>query len=102
MRKSFMAALAALAALVTLCAAAASAAVDVNQANRAELEAVKGVGPSLAGAILDARSLGRFRDWADFVARVKGISPGNAARFSAAGLTVDGAAHEGAAAPAPK
>ena len=92
---------AAMAALVALCAAA-GAAVDVNQANRAELEAVKGVGPSLAGEILAARRLGRFRDWADFVARVKGISPGNAARFSAAGLTVGGAAHEGAAASAPK
>lgn len=93
---------AAMAALVTLCAAAAGAAVDANQANRAELEAVKGVGPSLAGEILDARRLGRFRDWADFVARVKGISPRNAARFSAAGLTVGGAAYEGAAASAAK
>ena len=91
-----------LAALAALFAAAACAAVDVNQANRAELEAVKGVGPSLASEILDARRLGRFRDWADFVARVKGVSQRNAARFSAAGLTVGGAAYEGAAASAPK
>ena len=93
---------AALAALVALCAAAAGAAVDVNQANRAELEAVRGVGPSLASEILDARGRGRFRDWADFVARVKGVSPRNAARFSNAGLTVGGVAYEGAAASAPK
>ena len=90
-----------MAALAALCAAAACAAVDVNQANRAELEAVKGVGPSLAGAILDARRQGRFRDWADFVARVRGVSARNAARFAAAGLTVGGAAYEGAAASAP-
>ena len=34
-----------------------------------------------------------FRDWADLMARVKGIGAGNAARFSAQGLTVNGQAY---------
>ena len=66
----------------------AFAAVDVNRASQAELESVKGIGPGLSGKILDARKTGAFKDWGDFVGRVAGIGPGNAARFSQAGLTV--------------
>ena len=73
------------------------AAVDVNKANQAELEAVKGIGPSMATRILDARKTSPFTDWADFAARVKGVGAGNAARYSADGLTVAGASY--AAAP---
>jgi competence protein ComEA len=72
-------------------AAAAFAAADVNTATRAELEAVRGVGPGIAEAILDERRKGAFKDWADFVTRVKGVNDRNAARLSAAGLTVGGA-----------
>ncbi len=68
----------------------ALAATDANQANRAELESVKGIGPSLAGKILQAREAGTFKDWGDLVDRVAGVGPGNAARFSQAGLTVEG------------
>lgn len=68
----------------------AFAAVDVNQASQAELETVKGIGPGLSSKILDARKASSFKDWPDFVERVSGIGPGNANRFSQAGLTVAG------------
>lgn len=71
-------------------AALAWAAVDVNKANRAELEAVSGIGPSLAQRMLDERRKRSFTDWADLVARVNGIGAVNAAKLSAAGLTVGG------------
>ena len=90
------------AAIAALFAAVAFAAVDVNQASLAELEAVKGVGPAIAGKILDERKKGAFKDWADFVERVQGVGAGNAAKFSAAGLTVGGASLKGAAAAAKK
>jgi competence protein ComEA len=78
-------------------------AVDVNQASRADLETVKGIGPGLSAKIMDARKSGNFKDWSDLVERVGGIGPGNAARFSQAGLTVGGTTFDGkpaAAAPA--
>ena len=71
----------------------ALAATDVNQASRAELESVKGIGPGLAGKILQAREASTFKDWGDLVDRVVGVGPGNAARFSQAGLTVAGSAY---------
>ena len=87
-----------LAAIVLATAAfAAQAAVEVNQASQAELETVKGIGPGLSAKILDARRSGAFRDWSDMVDRVGGIGPGNAARFSQAGLTVAGAPYAVAA-----
>jgi competence protein ComEA len=85
-------------ALLTLASAMAFAAVDVNKATQAELEAVKGIGPSMATRILDARKASAFKDWSDFTDRVKGVGPGNAAKFSAEGMTVAGAPY--AAAPA--
>lgn len=80
----------------------AFAAVDANQATRADLESVKGIGPGLSGKIVDARKAGPFKDWTDMVERVGGIGPGNAAKLSQAGLTVGGnafEAHAPAAAP---
>jgi competence protein ComEA len=72
---------------------AAQAAVDANKASQAELETVKGIGPGLSNKILDARKAGAFKDWSDLVDRVGGIGPGNAARFSQAGLTVNSASY---------
>ena len=80
---------------------AAQAAVDANKANQAELETVKGIGPGLSGKILDARKTGVFKDWNDLVERVGGVGPGNAAKFSQAGLTVNNAAYSNQAAAAP-
>ena len=85
-----------LAAMLALFAAVAFAAVDVNKATQAELEAVKGIGPAIAGKILDERKKASFKDWNDMVERVKGVGERNAAKFSAEGLTVNGAAFAGA------
>ena len=91
-----------LAALFALIAATAFAAVDVNKASQADLEAIKGIGPSISGKILDERKKGNFKDWPDLVERVKGVGEGNAAKFSTEGLTVNGQGFKGAAAPAAK
>ena len=91
--------------IVTLLASLALnafAAVDVNQASQAELESVKGIGPGLSGKILDARKTSSFKDWSDFVDRVSGVGPGNASRFSQAGLTVGGKTYVVSADMAPK
>ena len=74
-------------------ALAAQAAVEANKASQAELETVKGIGPALSSKILDARKAGSFKDWNDLVDRVGGVGPGNAARYSQAGLTVNNVAY---------
>ncbi len=78
-------------------AAATSATVDINQASVADLDAIKGIGPAVSSRILDERQKGRFKDWGDFIARVKGIGAGNAARFASEGLVIDGLGYQGAA-----
>ncbi len=87
-----------LAALFALIAATAFAAVDANKATQAELEGIKGIGPGISSKIIDERKKGNFKDWTDMVDRVKGVGDGNAAKFSAEGLTVNGQAFKGAAA----
>ena len=83
-----------LAILAMLYAAAAMAAVDVNKANAAELDAVKGIGPGTSKMILDERKKGEFKDWADFIKRVKGVGEVRAAKLSGDGLTVNGEAYK--------
>ncbi|NDP37230.1 MAG: helix-hairpin-helix domain-containing protein [Rhodoferax sp.] len=81
----------------------AFAAVDVNQATEAELDGIKGIGPVTSKLIMSERKKGEFKNWNDFVARVKGVGDKSAAQFSAEGLTVSDAKYEGpAAAPAKK
>jgi len=80
-----------------LWAAAAFAAVDVNKATQAELDGVKGIGPAMSQRILDARKEGEFKSWDDFMARVKGVKDKTAERFSAEGLTIQGASFKPAA-----
>lgn len=74
----------------------AFAQVDVNKADQAALDTVKGIGPAKSKAILDERAKGEFKDWADFQKRVKGIGGKNAAKLSEAGLQVNGKPLEGA------
>lgn len=81
-----------------LYAAASFAAVDVNKASAAELDSIKGIGPGISSKIIDERKKGSFKDWQDFVDRVKGVGETNAAKFSAEGLTVNGSSFKGAAA----
>ena len=90
-----------LAVVAMLYAAVAFAAVDVNKATAAELDGIKGIGPSISAKILDERKKGNFKDWNDFIERVKGVGEGNAAKFSAEGMTVGGAGYKGAAPAAP-
>ena len=86
-----------LAILAMLYAAAAFAAVDVNKATAAELDGIKGIGPATSKAIVDERKKGDFKNWEDLITRVKGIGEGNAAKFSAEGLTVKGETYKKAA-----
>ncbi|HEY0823114.1 MAG TPA: helix-hairpin-helix domain-containing protein [Ramlibacter sp.] len=79
-----------LAILAMLYAAAAFAAVDVNKATAADLDGIKGIGPVMSKRIMDERKKGEFKSWEDLISRVKGISDGNATKFSAEGLTVKG------------
>jgi competence protein ComEA len=85
-----------LAALALLVASVSAFAVDVNKATAAELDAIKGIGPGIAGKILDERKKGSFKSWDDLIERVNGVGEGNAAKFSAEGLTVGGANYKGA------
>jgi competence protein ComEA len=77
--------------LLMMYAAVCFAAVDVNKANAAELDSVKGVGPAMSTRILDERKKSNFKDWPDFIARVKGVGEATAAKLSKEGLTVNGA-----------
>lgn len=75
--------------------------VDVNKADQAALDGVKGVGPATSKTILEERKKGgNFKDWADFESRVKGIGEKRAAALSDAGLTVNGAKKAAAASSA--
>lgn len=94
MIKNLMLAIAALVASAGL----AFAQVDVNKADAAALDGVKGVGPSMSKAILDERAKGEFKDWADLQGRIKGLGDKKAAKLSEAGLVVNGKGKEGAAA----
>jgi competence protein ComEA len=86
-----------LALVLMLFTALAMAAVDVNKATDAQLDSVKGIGPGTSKMILAERKKGHFKDWQDFIDRVKGIGEARAAKLSEAGLTVNGAAYKEAA-----
>jgi competence protein ComEA len=74
----------------------AFAQVDVNKADAAALDSVKGVGPAMSKKIIDERTKnGDFKDWADFQKRVKGVGDKNAKKLSTAGLQVNGQSKEG-------
>ena len=71
----------------------AFAAVEVNNADKAALDSIKSIGEKTADGIIAERTKnGKFKDWNAFIHRVKGVGPGNAAKMSGAGLTVNGAA----------
>ena len=83
-----------LAVLVMLYAAAAMAAVDVNKGSEAELDSVKGIGPSTSKLIVSERKKGNYKSWEDFTQRVKGMGSARATKLSAEGLTVNGAPYK--------
>lgn len=79
----------------------ACASVEVNQADQAALDGIKGIGPTTSKAILDERKKGgNFKDWNDLQTRVKGIGDKSSDKFSQAGLTVNGSAKSGGSKPA--
>ena len=65
---------------------------DINQANEAELDSIKGMGPALSAKVLKARAQGPFKDWSDVMQRVSGIRQNKAQQLSEQGLTVNGEA----------
>jgi competence protein ComEA len=78
-------------ALLALCCfwCLSATALEINTANEAELDSVRGLGPASTARVLKARAQGEFKDWADLMQRVKGIKAATATRLSAAGLTVN-------------
>lgn len=75
-----------------LFACSSAFALDINLANEAELDSVKGMGPALSAKVLKARAQGAFKDWSDLMQRVSGIRQNKAQQFSDLGLTVNGQA----------
>ena len=86
--------------LTMLYAAVCFAAVDANKGSAAELDSIKGIGPAMSSKILEERKKGNFKDWNDFMNRVKGVREKTATKFSTAGLTINDAPFNGAAAAA--
>ena len=86
-----------LAFVATMYVAMAFAAVDVNKATSAELDSIKGIGPVKSALIMAERKKAPFKDWNDFVTRVKGVGTGSATKFSAEGMTVNGASYKASA-----
>ena len=77
----------------------AFAQIDVNKADQAALDGVKGIGPKTSKAILEERKKGGdFKNWIDFENRVNGIGGKSAIKLSQAGLTVNGQAKPNAVA----
>ncbi|KAF1042985.1 MAG: hypothetical protein GAK35_02422 [Herbaspirillum frisingense] len=80
-----------------MAAGMAFAEVDVNKADQAALDGVRGIGPSMSKRILEERQKGGgFKDWSDLEKRVKGIKEKSAMKLSANGLTVNGQPKPGA------
>ena len=75
-------------------------ALDLNLATEAELDGLKGMGPSLSRKVLAAREIRTFTDWADFRQRVSGIGIAKVRQFSEQGLTVAGQVFSEAPPPA--
>ncbi|MDB5843024.1 MAG: hypothetical protein JWP79_334 [Polaromonas sp.] len=80
--------------LAALSFTAAFATVDVNKASEAELDGIKGLGPATSRLIIAERNKSDFKSWPDFIGRIKGLGDKSAAKFSAQGMTVGGAAYE--------
>lgn len=78
--------------LIVLTCCTTALALDINQANEAELDSVKGMGPALSAKVLKARAEGPFKNWTDLMKRVSGIRQNKAKQLSDQGLTIDGQA----------
>lgn len=80
-----------LASLLVTMSIAFAATVDVNTADKAALESLKGIGPVKSQAIIDERSKhGAFKDADDLARRVPGLGVKSVTKLEAEGLTVGG------------
>lgn len=66
--------------------------LELNTASRAQLESLRGLGPTLVERLLQARQQQAFEGWADLRQRVRGIGPALARQLSEQGLRVAGQA----------
>ena len=66
--------------------------LEINQANEAELDSIKGMGPAMTRKVLAARTEKLFMNWKDLMSRVAGIGTAKAQQFSDQGVLVNGLA----------
>jgi len=66
------------------------AALEINDASRAQLEQLDGVGVTMAEQMLAQRAKARFAGWDDLRKRVKGIGGMRVQQWQAQGVTVNG------------
>ena len=75
-----------------VCAQLSVFALEINQANEAELDSIKGMGPAMTRKVLNARAEKPFINWKDLMSRVTGIGKNKAQQFSDQGVLVNGLA----------
>jgi competence protein ComEA len=68
----------------------AAAALEINDASRAQLEQLNGVGVTMAEQMLAARAKAPFAGWDDLRQRVKGLGSKRVQEWQAQGVTVNG------------
>ena len=77
---------------ILACACLSVWALEINQANEAELDSIKGMGPAMTRKVLMARAEKPFTNWKDLMFRVAGIGKAKAQQFSEQGVLVNGLA----------
>ena len=75
-----------------VCAHLSIFALEINQANEAELDSIKGMGPAMTRKVLAARTERLFMNGTDLMSRVTGIGKAKAQQFSDQGVLVNGLA----------
>jgi len=75
---------------ILACACLSVSALEINQANEAELDSIKGMGPAMTRKVLIARAEKPFTNWKDLMFRVSGIGKAKAQQFSDQGVVVNG------------
>jgi competence protein ComEA len=75
-----------------VCAHLSVLALEINQANEAELDSIKGMGPAMTRKVLNARAEKPFINWKDLMSRVTGMGKNKAQQFSDQGVLVNGLA----------
>jgi competence protein ComEA len=76
--------------LALLLAPLAALALEINDASRAQLEQLDGVGVTMADKMLAERAKQPFAGWEDLRKRVKGISGKRVQAWQVQGVTVNG------------